>query len=71
VANSLHPSEDDNCWKALFLTLLGQGSFSKLKGLAFPTSVSNLSLDAILQDLSSHYQSKMIEIVRGLRENKS
>ena len=55
VANNLHPGEGNNRKKALFITLLGQGSFSKLKVLAHPTAVNDLSLDAILQHLFGHY----------------
>jgi len=33
VANSLHPGEGDNHKKALFLTLLSQGSYLKLNAL--------------------------------------
>ena len=52
VANNLRPGEDDNRKKAQFVTLLGQGSYSKLKALAHLTAVSDLMLDAILQHLS-------------------
>ena len=34
VANNLRPGEGDNRKKALFIILLGQGSFSKLKAFA-------------------------------------
>jgi len=67
VANNLCPGERDNRKKALLLTLLGQGSYSKLKALANPTAVSDLTLDAILQDLSSHYRPKTIEITKKFK----
>lgn len=49
--------------QALFLTLLGQSAFAKLKTLASPTSVSELTLDQIMEHLISHRPSKLL---RGL-----
>jgi len=67
VANNLRSGEGDNRKKALFVTLLGQGSYSKLKALAHLTAVSDLTLDAILQHLSGHYRPKTIEIAERLK----
>ena len=67
VANNLRPGEGDNRKKALFITLLGQGSFSKLKALVHPTAVSDHSLDAILQHLAGHYRPKTIEIAEKVQ----
>ena len=40
--------------KALFLTLLGQATYAKLKDLASPTPVSDLTLDDIMRCLEGH-----------------
>ena len=49
VANNVRAAggEATDRKKALFITLLGQGSFSKLKSLAYPTAVTDMSSDAI------------------------
>jgi len=47
---------------SLFITLLGQATFSKLKVLANPTPVSDLTLEAIMEHLIGHYRSQMVEI---------
>jgi len=48
--------------KAMFITLLGQATFVKLKVLASPTPVADLTLDAIMEHLVAHYRPKTIEI---------
>ena len=69
LANNVRAAEGEAAdrKKALFITLLGQGSFSKLKSLAHPIAVADLSLDAILQHLSGHYQPKTIEIAERFK----
>ena len=69
VANNVRPPGEGEAdrKKALFITLLGQGSFSKLKSLAHPTPVTDLALDAILQHLSGHYRPKTIEIAERFK----
>ena len=48
--------------KALFITLLGQETFAKLKVLTSPTPVADLTLPAIMEHLLSHYRPQTIEI---------
>ena len=42
--------------RALFITLLGQETFAKLKVLTSPTPVSDFTLDAIMEKLLGHYR---------------
>ena len=60
---------DDNAAKkkAMFIMLLGQENFAKLKVLASPTTVNNLSLDAIVQLLSQHFHPATIEITEWFK----
>ena len=67
VANNIRPGEGDNCKKALFLTLLGQTTFAKLKVLANPTPVGELSLEGILERLTGHFRPKTIEIAERFK----
>ena len=53
--------------QAVFLTLLGQGTFAKLKTLASPTPVNELSLDQIMEHLISHYKPQTIEIAERFK----
>ena len=53
--------------KALFITLLGQAMFSKLKVLASPTAVSDLTLDAIMEHLIGHFCPQTIEIAERFK----
>ena len=48
--------------KALFITLLGQGTFVKLKVLTNLIPVADLTLPAIMEHLLSHYRPQTIEI---------
>ena len=48
--------------KANFVTLLGQDTFAKLKTLASPTAVSELTLDAIKQHLRNYFRPPTVEI---------
>jgi len=47
--------------KTLFITMLGQ-TFAKLRDLANPRPVTDLSLDAIVEVLTTHYWPHTIEI---------
>ena len=67
VANNIRPGEGDNCKKALFLMLLGQTTFAKLKVLANPTPVGELSLEGILERLTGNFRPKMIEIAERFK----
>ena len=63
VVNKLrNEGEDMRQKKALFLTLLGHSTFSKLKTLASPTAVSDLTIEAIMELLVVHYKPQKIEI---------
>ena len=53
--------------QALFLTLLGQSAFAKLKTLASPTSISDLTLDQIMEHLIGHYKPKTIKIAERFK----
>ena len=46
----------------MFITLLGQATFAKLKVFASPMPVADLTLDAIMEHLVAHYHPKTIEI---------
>ena len=47
--------------------LLGHSTFSKLKVLASPTSVSDLSMEAITELLVGHYKPHTIEIAERFK----
>ena len=53
--------------KALFLTLLGQVTYSKLMDLASPTPVSELTLEDVMRHLEGHYRPKTIEIAEHFK----
>ena len=53
--------------KAIFITLLGQETFTKLKVLGSPTPVSDLSLDATKQQLSQQFRPNTIEIAKRFK----
>ena len=68
VANMIkNESNDLRRKKVLFVTLLGHSMFSKLKVLASPTSVSDLSMKAIMELLVGHYKSQTIEIAEHFK----
>jgi len=68
VANNIGPGpEGDNHKKALFLTLLGQATFAKLKVLASPTPVGELSMEGILEHLTGHFRPKTIQITERFK----
>ena len=47
--------------KALFVALLGQATFTKLKDLANPREIRDISLNEIMDLLIGHYRLKTIE----------
>ena len=68
VANKISGEGDAARRKqALFLTLVGQSAFSKLKTLASPTRVSELTLDQIMEYLIGHYKPQTIEIAERFK----
>ena len=68
LANNIRGEGDAASRKqALFLTLLRQSAFAKLKTLASPTSVSNLTLDQIMEHIIVHYKPQTIEIAKRFK----
>ena len=53
--------------RALFITLLGQETFAKLKVLTSPTPVSDITLDDIMEKLLGHYRPQTIEIAERFK----
>ena len=66
VANGISGDNADKK-KAMFITLLGQETFARLKILASPTNISELSLDAIMQHLTQHFRPTTIEIAERFK----
>ena len=64
LANNIHGKEEavQDRKQALFVTLLGQATFAKLKTLASPTTIRDLTLDQIMEYLVGHYKPQTIEI---------
>ena len=48
--------------KALFITMLGKITVIKLRDLASPADITTLSLDQVVELLTSHYKPKTIKI---------
>ena len=68
LANNFRGEGDHaRCKKALFITLLGQETYAKLKILTSPTSVADLTLDAIMEQLIGHYRPQTIEIAKRFK----
>ena len=68
VANKIkNEGEDLRRKKALFVTLLGHRTFSKLKTLASPTPVADLTMEAIMELLLAHYRPQTIEIAERFK----
>ena len=53
--------------KALFVTVLGQATFAKLRDLANPRAVTDLSLNDIVEVLTAYYQPHTIEIAERFK----
>ena len=53
--------------KALFITLLGQATFTKLKDLANPQEIKDIPLNEIVDLLIGHYRPKTIEIAERFK----
>ena len=68
LANNVRDTEENQRRKkALFITVLGQATYAKLKVLANPTSVSDLTLDAIMEHLIGHFRPQTIEIAERFK----
>ena len=48
--------------KTLFITMLGQTAFVKLRDLASPSNISTLTLNQVVEILTAHYRPQTIEI---------
>ena len=53
--------------EGVFITLLGQETFAKLKVLTSPIPVADLTLPAIMEHLLSHYRPQTIEIAKNFK----
>jgi len=53
--------------KALFVTVLGQATFAKLRDLANPRAVTDLSLSDIVEVLTAYYRPHTIEIAERFK----
>ena len=59
--------ETDKDKKALFVTLLGQATFTKSKNLANPREIKDIPLNEIVDLLIGHYRPKTIEIAERFK----
>ena len=66
VANGIRGDNADKK-RAHFVTLLGQETFAKLKTLASPIAVSELTLDAIKQHLNNYFRPVTVEIAERFK----
>ena len=64
LANNIRDGDEAqrNRKKALFLTLVGQATFAKLRDLASPREVTDISLDDIMELLKTQYRPQTVEI---------
>ena len=64
LANNIKDGDatQQNRKKALFLTLVGQATFAKLRDLASPREITEISLDEIMELLKAYYHPKTVEI---------
>ena len=53
--------------KALFLTWIGQTAYSNLKTLVSPTPLAELTLDQVVEKLTSHYKPDTVEIAERFK----
>ena len=68
VANKFKNEGDDvRRKKALFVTLLGHNTFMKLKTLASPAAITDLTMDAIMELLLAHYRPQTIQIAEHFK----
>ena len=69
VANNIRDGDEAqrNRKKALFLTLVGQATFAKLRDLASPREITDISLDDIMALLKAHYRPQIVEIAERFK----
>ena len=63
LANNVKEGDEAqrNRKKALFITLVGQATFAKLRDLASPRAIADISLDDIVELLKTHYRPQTVE----------
>ena len=53
--------------KALFITLVGQATFAKLRDLASPHAIADILLDDIAELLKTHYRPQTMKIAERFK----
>ena len=69
LANNIKDGDatQQNRKKALFLTLVGQATFAKLRDLPSPREITEISLDEIMELLKTYYRLKTVEIAERFK----
>ena len=69
LANNIKDGEEAqrNRKKALFITLVGQTTFAKLRDLASPREITDISLDDIMELLQTYYRPQTVEIAERFK----
>ena len=69
LANNVKEGDEAqrNRKKALFITLVGQATFAKLRDLASPRAIADISLDDIVELLKTHYRPQTVEIAERFK----
>lgn len=69
LANNIKDGDEAqrNRKKALFLTLVGQATFTKLRDLASPREITDISLDEVMELLQTHYRPRTVEIAERFK----
>ena len=69
LANNIKEGDETqrNRKKALFLTLVGQTTFAKLRDLASPREITEISLDDIMELLKAYYRPQTVEIAERFK----
>ena len=69
LANNIRDGDEAqrNRKKALFLTLVGQATFAKLRDLPSPREITDISLDDIMELLKAHYRPQIVEIAERFK----
>ena len=69
LANNIKDGDEAqrNRKKALFVMLVGQTTFAKLRDLASPCEITDISLDDIMVLLQTHYRPQTVEIAERFK----
>ena len=69
LANNIKDGDEAqrNRKKALFIMLVGQATFAKLRDLASPREITDISLDNIMELLKTHYHPQTVEIAERFK----